>query len=227
MLSPARQRWMTANSVEHRNKLVEEHIETAKKIARKWDRLSHLDYSELESSALEHLIEAIEKFDPSKGVPLHNFLIKKINWGVLNDIRDKGNLVKIPRREYDLNQKSKRVERQLEIELGRKVTSVELAFKMGIDHAKLNEAKTAMSTCKKMGAEEILHFREGGSDQMESLELHADWNALTEREKRAVNLFFNNSNKSAANLLQIELEELFTIVKGAIAKVRIGAVLSA
>lgn len=215
-----------AASVKARNKLIEENIGLARRVAHKWARLSHLEYGELESAALEELVKAAGLFEEDRQIPFLGFAMQKINWGVLNYIRDKGNLVRIPRQEYDLNQKAKRIERQLEVEFGRRIQSTEVAFKMGIDHAKLVNAKTAMTSCKKLGTEEVLHLRPGGCDQMQALPLHADWSALTEKEKRTVNLFFNNSNQTAAKLLRIEVVQLLEIVTGAIAKVRINAVLA-
>lgn len=209
----------TSSTVKERNKWVVSNMGLARSAAHKWAKLSHVPYEDLESVAFTFLIYASEKFDKTRGVAFSSFALKKISGGILNWIRDKGNVVKIPRSLYDLNQKAKRIERQLEAEYGHKVTSTEVAFAMGIKAQKLQTAKFAMTNCKKIGVEDSLQFKEGGSTCIKALPLYADWGLLSEYEQRCLTLFFSTS--TAARLLKISPEQLLFIVYKAIGKVKI------
>ena len=95
---------------------------------------SILDYEDLLSYGIMGLIEAIERFEPAKGIKFETYASLRIRGAVLDNLRT---LDWIPR---TVRQLSKQVEREyaaLELELGREPSDTELSQALGIEAGEL------------------------------------------------------------------------------------------
>ncbi len=89
----------------------------------------HVEYNDLISYGIFGLIDAIDKFDQTKGVKFETYATLRIQGSIIDDIR---RLDWVPRA---LRQKNKKLEEAfaaLEFELGRGPTDEELAEKLGV-----------------------------------------------------------------------------------------------
>ncbi len=89
-----------------------------------------LDYEDILSYGTIGLIEALDRYDPSKGVKFETFAIARIRGAIIDALRA---LDRLPR---SVRQKAKRLDQvtsQLTNELGREPTDEELALALGMD----------------------------------------------------------------------------------------------
>jgi RNA polymerase sigma factor for flagellar operon FliA len=94
-----------------------------------------LDYEDILSYGTIGLIEALDRFDDSKGVKFETYAISRIRGSIIDALRA---LDRLPR---SVRQKVKRLERvtlDLTTELGREPTDVELAEGMGMTRQQYN-----------------------------------------------------------------------------------------
>lgn len=114
-----------------RDDLILEHLPQIKYIAQRiYTKLpSHVELNDLISAGVLGLLDAIEKFDPNRGVKFKTYAELRIKGAILDSLR---NLDWAPR---SLRKKSKdleRVYRDLEQRLGRPATDKEVCEEMGI-----------------------------------------------------------------------------------------------
>ena len=116
---------------EERERIVSEHLPQVKYIARRiHDRLpSHVPMDDLVHAGVVGLIDAVEKFDPSKNVQLKSYAKFRIRGAILDSLRE---MDWSPRQ---LRRQARRIEeaqRVLNLRLGRMATEPELAAELGI-----------------------------------------------------------------------------------------------
>jgi RNA polymerase sigma factor FliA len=114
-----------------RDELILEHLPQIKYIAQRiYTKLpSHVEMNDLVSAGILGLLDAIEKFDPNRGVKFKTYAELRIKGAILDSLR---NLDWAPR---SLRKKSKdleRVYRDLEQRLGRPAADKEVCDEMGI-----------------------------------------------------------------------------------------------
>jgi RNA polymerase sigma factor FliA len=114
-----------------RDELILEHLPQIKYIAQRISTKlpSHVELNDLVSAGILGLLDAIEKFDPSRGVKFKTYAELRIKGAILDSLR---NLDWAPR---SLRKKSKdleRVYRELEQRLGRPATDKEVCEEMEI-----------------------------------------------------------------------------------------------
>ncbi|MEV4647450.1 SigB/SigF/SigG family RNA polymerase sigma factor [Saccharopolyspora sp. NPDC049357] len=116
---------------ELRDRLVTEHLPVAEHIAR---RFSHRGESQedLTQVAVLGLINAVDRFDPERGVDFLSYAVPTIMGEVRRHFRDTGWAVRMPRRLQELHLSVSAAIARLSQELGRAPTPSELAKDLGI-----------------------------------------------------------------------------------------------
>jgi len=109
-----------------RNRLVAQHRSLAEALARRYmDRGESLD--DLEQVAFLGLVKAVERFDPTTGVPFAGFAVPTITGEIRRHFRDHTWAVKVHRAAKDLHVRLPAVSDRVTSELGRAPTPAELA----------------------------------------------------------------------------------------------------
>src|SRR5271165_2195803 len=119
----------TAPSVAERERLLLENLPEVRYIARRvYDRLpSHVSFDDLVHAGILGLIDAVDKFDPSKNVQLKSYARFRIRGAILDSLRQ---MDWSPR---NLRRQARRIEeahRELAAELGRAPSEPELAIRL-------------------------------------------------------------------------------------------------
>ncbi|MEM8804663.1 MAG: RNA polymerase sigma factor SigF [Cyanobacteria bacterium P01_G01_bin.38] len=130
-------------SPELRNELVQMNIGLVRREAHHWLYHSTESFDDLMQVGSLGLIRAIERFDISKGYAFSSFAIPYIRGEIQHYLRDKGAIVRIPRRWQSLQHQSARVIRQLQEDLDRKPTDQEVADQLSISVEEWQEVKIA------------------------------------------------------------------------------------
>ena len=121
----------TVQQSSEREHLILEHLPQIKYIAQRISTKlpSHVELNDLVSAGVLGLLDAIEKFDPSRGVKFKTYAELRIKGAILDSLR---NLDWAPR---SLRKKSKDLEKvykELEQKLGRPATDKEVSDELGI-----------------------------------------------------------------------------------------------
>jgi RNA polymerase sigma-B factor len=105
-------------STAFRNELVSKYMYLAEIISRKFLNRG-VDYEDIYQIACIALIKAVERFDLDKGVKFISFATPTIIGEIKRYFRDKGSVIRIPRRIYEVYQKVNHARDQLSQELNR------------------------------------------------------------------------------------------------------------
>lgn len=133
-----------------RNQLVEEHIELARALARRFaNRNEPLD--DLEQVAMLGVLKAVERFDPEFGTPFAAYAVPTITGELRRYFRDHGWMVRVPRRIQNLHLQMGALVTELSQRLERSPTVAELAEAAGVDEEDVLEALEA-ANCYRPGA---------------------------------------------------------------------------
>ena len=109
-----------------RNRIVEEHMGLAIHIARRFDARAGRD-DDLEQVAMVALVKAVDRFDPSMGVPFSAFAGRTIEGELKRHFRDTTWSLKVPRGAKELHLAVRRGSDELSKQLGRSPTVPEVA----------------------------------------------------------------------------------------------------
>ena len=131
-------------SLELRNKLVELNTGLVRKVAHQISRKCAEPYEDLEQIGYLGLIRAIERFDPHQGSAFSSFAIPYIRGEMLHYLRDKGSMMRIPRRWQELYTKGKKLRKDLIEQLGRLPKDTELAEGLGVPLEEWSECQLAL-----------------------------------------------------------------------------------
>ena len=126
-----------------RNNLVQLNTGLVRKIAHRVKRQCHEPYEDLEQVGFIGLIRAIERFNPNQGCAFSSFAMPYIRGEMLHYLRDKGSLVKIPRRWQEIQQEGQRVSKKLTATLGRFPSDTEMAQALKVSLQEWQESKLA------------------------------------------------------------------------------------
>lgn len=111
-------KYLKEPSAVHRNEIVSKYMYLAEIISRKFLNRG-LDYEDIFQVACIALIKAVERFDPGKGVKFVSFATPTIIGEIKRYFRDKGSVIRIPRRIYEVYQKVNHAREYLSHELQR------------------------------------------------------------------------------------------------------------
>jgi len=115
-------------------RLVQEYERYARSLANRLHR-SNEPHEDLDQIALEALVVALQRFDPTRGIPFPAFATPTILGALRRHYRDHGWLVRVPRRVHDYAVAERAVVDRLMVERGRAPTTTELAeaLSMSVD----------------------------------------------------------------------------------------------
>jgi RNA polymerase sigma-B factor len=102
-----------------------------------------LEHEDLEQVAMIGLLNALDRFDPERGVSLSTFASRTIEGVLKRHFRDRGWAVRVPRGVRDLSVSVRRAASDLEIELGRSPRVEEIAERVSADTDAVLEALDA------------------------------------------------------------------------------------
>ena len=94
--------------------------------------------------AFEALLVAIERFDPSRGIPFKGFATPTIEGSIKRHFRDHGWALRVPRRVHELAGPVRGATERLTAELAREPTDAEVAAEVGAAPNTVRETRRAM-----------------------------------------------------------------------------------
>ncbi|GAC1501690.1 MAG: RNA polymerase sigma factor SigF [Chamaesiphon sp.] len=100
-------------------------------------------YEDLEQIGYFGLMRAIERFNPQQGCAFSSFAVPYIRGEMLHFLRDKGSVVKIPRRWQELQNEGKKVREELTAKWGRVPKDTEIANVLKVSVQEWRESKAA------------------------------------------------------------------------------------
>ena len=114
----------------------------ARAIARR-SRAADCPIDDIVQSGYLGLIQAVDRYEPSRGVPLQAYAARTIEGEIMHLFRDRGWAVRVPRSLQELSRSIAVVSEQLGHRLGRKPTIAELAEASGNSEDAVSEALAA------------------------------------------------------------------------------------
>ncbi len=121
---------------------------------------ANVENADLASYGLFGLIDAIEKFDLSRGLKFETYALSRIRGAIIDELRG---LDWVPRSVRAHSREVERAYAELEGELRRVPTDEEVADRLGIDIEKLRGIFAAVSFTHVAALDELLHSEEGGA----------------------------------------------------------------
>jgi RNA polymerase sigma-B factor len=125
-----------------RNQLVEAHRGLAASIANDY-RGRGVELDDLVQIAMLGTLKAVERFDPSRGIPFSSFASRTVNGEIKRYFRDRTWAVRPPRSAQERHLDLRRARSGLSTQLGRAPTVAELAAQMGISTDEVLDALEA------------------------------------------------------------------------------------
>ena len=196
-----------------RERLIELHLPLVRALARRYayrgERLEDL----VQVGAIG-LIEAIDRFDPTKGSDLASFAVPTITGEIKNHLRDRAALVRIPRRFGQLNVVLQAGRRDLAAQLARAPTLSELARHAGMREDEVREAiatelvrtPVPLSPAGESESEAVLDDAFESAD--DRLLLAAGFRALDTRQRRILHLRFFAGMSQAEIAREVGLSQI-------------------
>jgi len=132
------EKYKTDRSVATRNQIVNKYLYLADIITKKFLNRG-IDYDDIYQVACLALIKAVERFSLDKGVKFVSFATPTIIGEIKRFFRDKGSVIRIPRRIYEVYQKVNHAREYLAQELGRSPRVDEIAAYLNISEESVLE----------------------------------------------------------------------------------------
>jgi len=200
-----------------RNELVARTRSIAEACARRFaNRGEPLD--DLEQVALLGLVKAVERFDPSHGVPFAGFAVPTVTGEIRRHFRDATWAVKVPRRAKDLHVRIPGAVERLTTELGHSPTPAELASELGVSLEEVVDALDAGAAYRTTSTEApagmaaanhaMSHRPAGGLEPDERVLLTELLDTLPERERTVVYLRFFEDRTQAEIAEQVGISQV-------------------
>lgn len=126
-----------------RNQIVEINLGLVRKEAHYWVNQCKETYDDLLQVGSIGLINAIDKFEIGKGYAFSTFAIPYIRGEIQHYLRDKGSVMKMPRRWFALMQQAGGITRDLQAKYQRQPTEREIALALDIPVSEWQEIKLA------------------------------------------------------------------------------------
>ena len=111
----------------------------ARAIARRFARRG-LQYDDIVQSGYLGLIQAVDRFDPARGVPLQAYAARTIEGEIMHLFRDRGWALRVPRSLQETSRRMAAMSERLSHRLGRTPTAEELAEASGETVERVTEA---------------------------------------------------------------------------------------
>ncbi len=127
---------------ESREQLIMRHSGLVRSIARRYHGRG-LAHEDLEQTGYLGLIQAVDRYDPARGVPLRAYAARTIEGEIMHLFRDRGWAVRVPRSLQEMSRRVSAVRERLGHRLGRTPTLAELAEALGEPEERVTEAIAA------------------------------------------------------------------------------------
>jgi RNA polymerase sigma-B factor len=160
-IDPLFAEYAATHDVELRNKIVEDNLYLVKLIVQKYLNKG-MDYDDLYQVGSLALVNAVDRFDASKGFVFSSFAMPTIIGEIKRFFRDKGWAVKVPRRLKELALQIPDIKEELYQELGHMPTIKQVADRIGETEEHVLEA---MESGQGYNAQSLYHsVSEGDAD---------------------------------------------------------------
>jgi RNA polymerase sigma-B factor len=188
-----------------REQLVMRHAGLVRSIARRYHGRG-LAPDDIEQTGYLGLIQAVDRYDPSRGVPLRAYAARTIEGEIMHLFRDRGWAVRVPRSLQEMSRRVAAVRERIGHQLGRSPSLEELAEAVGESEERVAEAIAAgrayaaeplvepdaapeSGSAEGVPAGRVLASEEPGFTAVEDRDLlERAMRALPERERRIVGL---------------------------------------
>lgn len=148
-------------SVDLRNEIVQLHYGLVRREAYHWIEQCAESYEDLVQIGSLGLIRAIERFDIAQGRAFSTFAVPFIRGEIQHYLRDKGRLVRLPRRWQDLQNRGASATRTLRMQLNRQPTDHEVAEALQLSILEWQEIKQAYRNWVPVSLDTPIHSEEG------------------------------------------------------------------
>ncbi len=225
-----------------REDLVGLHVPLAEHLARRFRNRGE-PFDDLVQVALVGLLKAIDGFDPDRGVDFTSYAIPTMVGEIKRHFRDKGWSVRVPRRLKEMRLEVTKVSAHLTQDLGRSVTTADLADHLGVTQAEIREcqasarAYSALSLFAPLGegdADNTLADVMGGADKgLESVEDRESLRPLIEelpprqRSIIAMRFYGNMTQSQIAERMGISQMHVSRLLSRSLAQLRAGMLVDA
>ncbi len=125
-----------------REQLIVKHMPLVKAIARRYAGRG-LAMDDIVQSGYLGLVQAVNRFDVSRGVPLSAFAARTIEGEIMHEFRDRGWAVRVPRSLQELGRRVSTARERLSHKLGRAPSIDELAQLLEVEPQRVEEAIAA------------------------------------------------------------------------------------
>ena len=177
------------------------------------------------------LIQAIDRFDPGRGVQLSTYAIPTIEGEIRRHLRDRGGTIRLPRRLQEARSRVMRIREELTARLGRPPTEAELAQASGLPASQVAEAAAAGRARVPLPLPDgsdgsdgtAVAVVDGGLAASEDRVLLADGlAALDDRERKVLHLRFSGGLSQTQIAAEVGLSQAHVsrILRDALAKLR-------
>ncbi len=127
-----------------RERLITSHLSLVSRLARRMGA-SEEQLDDLIQVGYIGLIKAIDRFDPSKGNKFSTYAVPTITGEIRRYLRDKGNIIRIPRHLQELRAIVAKAAHELTQQLGRAPTDEEIAAELDIDVERVRDIRSLPS----------------------------------------------------------------------------------
>ncbi len=152
-----------------RNQLVELNFGLVRRESHHWINQCTESYEDLLQVGSIGLIRAIERFDVSKGHAFSSFAIPYIRGEIQHYLRDKSPSVRIPRKWLALQRKAVWVIRELQVQLNRYPTDLEVSVALEIPLEEWREIKLACQNRALLSLDAPIRDEESGASSLAEL----------------------------------------------------------
>jgi RNA polymerase sigma-B factor len=143
-----------------REQLITGYLPVAEHIARRFASRGE-PLEDLIQIATVGLINAVDRFEPARGVNFFSFAIPTITGELRRYFRDHGWSARVPRRLKDLHVAIRRTQRELSQQLGRAPRPSEIAKRLGIPTSEVIEGLQAAEAYRSSSLDELLNPASG------------------------------------------------------------------
>jgi len=208
-----------------RQRLVELYLPLVESFMRRYARGTD-DYDDLYQVGCIGLINAIDRFDVSRGDELAAFAVPNIAGEIRRYLRDRGGSIRLPRRVIELRSGAVQAQGELRGKLGREPTTGEIARELGAEESDVAAAldMAAASRAVELQPEDAEAGEEALDATNDRLFLSEAFRGLDERERRIVFLrYVRDAEPDAiAAELGISRRQLARSTEEALKKLRVG-----
>jgi RNA polymerase sigma-B factor len=212
---------------EPREILIEQHLPLVRALARRFARRGE-DLDDLVQVGSIGLINAVDRFESSRGCPFEAYAVPCILGEIRRHLRDGCSVIRLPRRTQEQGAALARAERELMARLGRTPSARELAAQVGLPLDEVERAIAAMQ----VGSPAPLPNARAARDRAvavdfrdrsdERMAVEAAMRALPERDRRVLRLRFelDLSQEEIARRVGVSQVQVSRLLRAALGRLR-------